>query len=259
MVGRKNQWNIGATIEDFFKSLPIRIEAEQERILKRRQKAEEFEVQARTVFPQHDPWQTVLARKHALDRYIDCAASAHSQEALQELGIMRQHLLDTAPKEMTERPMPKNTATYVLPPRNPVAETPVSTTRIEVEQTEAKEQTIEEIARTIQQRGIVGSRAAVSFGNLESIEMAKKKKKGKSVSAPSQSRPKAEAREKQPMKGEISPQAQPKAGTTKKKAASQNQSPPLWDLTMIEEPTLPARVASPTLSSSEPPEQLTLF
>jgi N12 class adenine-specific DNA methylase/SAM-dependent methyltransferase len=256
-LDEKNQWNIGATIEDFFKSLPIRIEAEQERIVKRRQKAEEFEAQARTVFPQHDPWQTVLARKQALDHYINCAANAHSEEARQHLVVMRQHLMETAPKEMMERPTPKNTATYVLPPRNPMAEAAVSTTRIEVEQTQAKEQTIEEIVRTIQQSGVVGSRAAVSFGNYEHIQQAKKRKKGKSVSAPQvQSQPKAEVKEKQPMKGEITPtQAQPKAGTTKKKT-TQYQGAALWDL--VTQESAPLHVASAS-GNSELPEQLTLF
>ncbi|HEY5001679.1 MAG TPA: hypothetical protein VII61_00910, partial [Ktedonobacteraceae bacterium] len=105
-------------------------------------------------------------------------------------------------------------------------------------------------------------RAAVSFGNYEHIQQAKKRKKGKSVSASSLSQPKAEAlpTEMSPTKGESAPAQVPpqsKIGTTKKKAP-QNQSTPLWDLTMIEDPTPPARIASSSLSS-EPPEQLTLF
>jgi hypothetical protein len=78
-------------------------------------------VQATTIFPQHDPWQVALTRKGVLDRYIDAAASAQSQEDFQRLAQMRHHLLETAPKEMVERPKPKNTATFVLPPRNPNA------------------------------------------------------------------------------------------------------------------------------------------
>ena len=174
-----NQWRIDNKLEEFFRSLAEKIEAERTWISNHLQKADEFEVQAKTIFPQHDPWQVALARKGELDRYIDAAASAHSQEDFQRLAQMRQHLLETAPKELMERPKPKNTATFVLPPRNPNAqEEAVSTTQIEITETQTPEQTIEEMARTIQQ-SVVGSRAAVSFGDLEQIAKNKKATKGK--------------------------------------------------------------------------------
>jgi hypothetical protein len=245
-----NRWHIGESIEKFFQSLATHVEQEQERITRSRQKAEEFEAQARTIFPQHQAWETVLARKQALDRYIDCAASAHSEEALQRVAVMRQLLLETAPKEMTERPQPKNTATHVLPPRNPTAtqeEASSSTVRIEATQTEAHEQTIEEIVRTIQHSYPVGSRATVSFGNVDHIRSLKKgkHKNGKNASnQPQSSTPstktnaikgentsaqsKTEALPKNATKGGSTPaQPQPhkKTGAPSKKATTEKNTP----------------------------------
>jgi hypothetical protein len=119
-----------------------------------------------------------------------------------------------------------------------------------VEQTIAKEMSIEEIARSIQQSHVVGSRAAVSFGDPEHIQMSRKKRRGKSaVLTPQQ--PKTDLtetkREKPPT------QLHPNTGTTKNKT-TQYQGTALWDL-MPQEPT-PLHVAP---ASSEPPEQLTLF
>jgi hypothetical protein len=251
-----NQWRIDSKIEEFFRSLAEKIEAERTWIKNHLQKADEFEVQAKTIFPQHDPWQMALARKGKLDRYIDVAASAQSQEDFQLLAQMRQHLLETAPKELMERPKPKNTATFVLPPRNPNAqEEAVSTTQIEITETQTQEQTIEEMARTIQQ-SVVGSRAAVSFGDLEQIAKNKKTTKGKR--APAQ--PKTDPANKHATKGEhasTQQYPQPKTSLTKKKATQTVQHTPLWDLLVIEEST-PGRVAAPT-PISESPEQLTLF
>jgi hypothetical protein len=258
-LDEKNHWHIGASIEEFFQSLSWRMEAEQERITKSRQKAEEFEAQAETLFPQLEAWQTVLARKHALDHYIDSAASATTDEDLKKLTEMRQHLLETAPKEMMERPRPKNTAQVVRPPRNPHAEAQeeaISTQQIEVEQTEAKEQTIEEMVRTIQQSRVVGTKAVVSFGDLESIQKVSKGKKRKSTTAASQSQPTTDLIEKTRTKrGSASAQPQPEGGSTKKEAM-QLQNAPLWNLMTQELASV--RIASATLNS-EPPEQLTLF
>jgi Helicase conserved C-terminal domain/Type III restriction enzyme, res subunit len=252
-----NQWRIDSKLEEFFRSLAERIEAEQIWISNHLQKAEEFEVQANTIFPQHHPWQVALARKGELDRYIDAAASAHSQEDFQRLAQMRQHLLETAPKELMERPKPKNTATFVLPPRNPNAQDEaVSTTQIEVTETKTQEQTIEEMARTIQQ-SVVGSRAAVSFGDLEQIAKNKKTTKGKR--APARPQPKTDPANKHATKGEhasTQQYPQPKTSLTKKKATQTVQPTPLWDL-MTEKPT-PERVVAST-PISESPEQLTLF
>ena len=179
---KDNQWRFGWKMEQFFEGIATAMEEDTERIKNKLQKAEEFEKQARTLFPQQQPWQTVLARKQELDRYIDCAAHARTEEDLQMLAQMRQHLLATVPKELMERPKPKNTALFVLPPRNPNAaqEATVFTTQIEVAGTEAREQTIEEVVQTIKQ-SLVGSNALVSFGNLEHIQKIRKEKKGKSA------------------------------------------------------------------------------
>ena len=152
-----NYWRFDWRLGQFFDGLDATIEEQCRMVANKRQKAQEFEAQARTPFPQHAPWQAAITRKQALDDYIAFAATATSEQDLQQLAEMRQKLLDTVPEGLIERPKPKNTATYVLPPRNPNAEaaseqTPQPAERIEVVTTAAQEPTIEQVAREIQQR-----------------------------------------------------------------------------------------------------------
>ena len=114
-----NQWRIAGKIKQFFQKLEAEIEERTETIADLRKKAEEFEQSAKAVFPHHEAWQKALSRRQALDAYIDLAAEAKSDQEHKKLAKMREHLLNTAPKEMTERPKPKHTATCVLPPRRP--------------------------------------------------------------------------------------------------------------------------------------------
>jgi len=144
-----NQWRFTWRIEQFFQNLSPTIE-EQTRLLGNKlQKAQEFEVQSQVLFPQQEPWQAALSRKQLLDQYINFAASATSGQDLQELAVLRQRLLDTVPKEMMERPRPKNTAAFVLAPRDPNAAAP--TEQIEVVTPTVREPSIEQVAREIKQ------------------------------------------------------------------------------------------------------------
>ncbi|MFL5625472.1 MAG: DEAD/DEAH box helicase family protein, partial [Ktedonobacteraceae bacterium] len=171
-MSEDNLWRFSWKIEQWFQKLAKIIEDQIERIAYNLKKAQEFENQSQTVFPQWEAWQKAAKRKQELDAYIDFAAGAHTQDHMQKLAEMRQHLLDTAPKDLDERPKPKNTALFVLPPRNPYSEIAVSTAQIEVVETAVKEQTIEEVVQNIKQ-SVIGSKATVTFGNVESI-----KKKG---------------------------------------------------------------------------------
>jgi hypothetical protein len=120
----------------------------------------------------------VLARKRELDHYIEQAARAQSEQALRKLAQLRERLLATVPQDLVERPRAKSSAQFVLPPRDPNAQSVVEQKRIEVAESEAKEQTIEQVARTIQQ-SVVGSKATLVFGNLEPLKKMRKEKKGK--------------------------------------------------------------------------------
>jgi N12 class adenine-specific DNA methylase len=217
---KDNQWRFGWKIEQFFEMLATAMEDYADWIKSKCQKAEEFEAQARVAFPQQEAWQNMQDRKQKLDRYIEYAAKARSHNDLKQLAEMRKRLLATVPKELTERPKPKNTASFVLPPRHPNAqEEAVSTARIEVAETEAREQTIEEVVHTIRQ-SLVGSRAAVSFGNLEDIQKVRKGRKGRNASTPSQTR--AGQPKKQGNRSEVAQkQSQPPAQTKTEQAKTQ--------------------------------------
>ena len=172
-----NQWRFGWKIEQFFQSVAAKIEEYTHFISDKRKKAEEFEQQAQAIFPHQESLQTALARLQALNAYIAFAARAKSEGALQKLAQMRERLLSTAPKELTERPKPKNTATFVLPPRDPNADVaPATQTQIEVRETETKGPSIEEVVRTIQQC-VIGSKSTVTFGDITSLPSKKKKAK----------------------------------------------------------------------------------
>ena len=129
-----NRWRFVGKIRHFFEHLPTEIEKQAGAIRELRQKAEEFEQSAQAIFPHQEAWQQTLSRKRALDAYIHLAAHVKSHEDHAKLAGMRKRLLDTAPKELTERPKPKHTATCVLPPRRP--ETPAAP--IPLEETRAK-------------------------------------------------------------------------------------------------------------------------
>jgi hypothetical protein len=147
-------------------------------IQQKQQQAQEFEQQAKAPFQEMQAWQTVLARKRELDHYIEQAARARSEEALRKLARLRARLLASVPQDLLERPRAKSSAQFVLPPRHPNTQTVVEQKRIEVAEVEAKEQTIEQVARTIQQ-SIVGSKTTLVFGNLEPLKKLRKAKKGK--------------------------------------------------------------------------------
>ena len=129
-----NRRRFAGKIRHFFENLSTEIEKQAGAITERRQKVEEFEQSAQAIFPHQEAWQQTLSRKRALDAYIHLAAHVTSHEDHAKLAGMRKRLLDTAPKELTERPKPKHTATCVLPPRRP--ETP--TAPIPLEETRAK-------------------------------------------------------------------------------------------------------------------------
>jgi N12 class adenine-specific DNA methylase len=179
-----NQWRFSWKIEQFFKHLQEELRAGQEKINDKHKKAEEFERQAQTVFSHQQSWQAALDRKQALDAYIDFAAHATSQEDHEKLVAMRQQLLETAPQDLIERPRSKNTALFVLPPRDPNAsEIQTQTTQMLVEEEHNQEPTIEEVVRTIKQ-SIVGTKATIAFGNATHIQLSRQRqKKSKSAKA----------------------------------------------------------------------------
>jgi N12 class adenine-specific DNA methylase/SAM-dependent methyltransferase len=249
-LAKDNQWRFGWKIEQFFEKIATTMEESAEDIKSKLQKAQAFEEQAQAIFPQQQAWQAALARKQKLDHYIDCAANARGDDDLKKLAGMRQHLLETMPKELAERPTPKKTATFVLPPRNPLAqEETISSTRIEVTETEAREQTIEEVVRTIKQSQ-VGSKATVSFGNLEHIHTNKKGKKKKSTPTPPQAR--MEQEEKHPEHGGRK-KTQPQKSDAKR--SSQELVPTLWDQLLRETPSERFVALTPVPE----PQQQTLF
>jgi hypothetical protein len=229
---KENHWRIDARIEEFFLKLDLQIEELRASILKKKQQAEEFEQQAKAPFQEEQAWQTVLARKRELDHYIEQAARAHSEEALHKLARLRERLLASVPQDLLERPKARSTAQFVLPPHDPNAKTVVEQKRIEVAEVEAKEQTIEQVARTIQQ-SVVGSKTTLVFGNLEPIKQLRKAKKGKKHK-------KAKA---------SSSSATEAAGTTTRTAL-----PTLWDVLPGEAPTLPPPPPEPV-----PHTQLSLW
>jgi N12 class adenine-specific DNA methylase/SAM-dependent methyltransferase len=175
---KENLWRIDARIEEFFLKLDLQMEELRASIQKKLQQAEEFEQQAQVPFPQEQDWQAVLARKRELDHYIEQAARARSEQALRKLAQLRERLLATVPQDLVERPRARSSAQFVLPPRDPNAQTVVEQKHIEVAEVEAKEQTIEQVARTIQQ-SVVGSKATLVFGNLEPLKKMRREKKGK--------------------------------------------------------------------------------
>src|SRR5262249_44226620 len=147
------------------------------------------------------------------DAYIDFAAKAKGEHN-QKLEKMRQELLATAPKELTERPQPKNTATVVLPPRNPAAETKVMapTAQVELQPVEREVAAIveaptptceEKKAAAPAQEKPVQSKSPLVFGNLAHIEQARKRpskaktpQEGKSAKPQSEVKAAAPAQEK---------------------------------------------------------------
>ncbi len=177
---QENRWRFAGRIEQFFQELPGVIEEQAGQIKHMRHKAEEFEAQAQVPFPQHEAWQTAVARKRELDHYIAFAAKAASQEDLQQLAEMRQRLLETAPKELLgERRQAQQTTRVLLPPRNPNATESSHTktaTPVEVVETAPKEQSIEEVVSTIKQ-SVIGSKATVVFGQIEPRKKRKSRKK----------------------------------------------------------------------------------
>ena len=214
-IEKENHWHFASALDLFFANLLANCKREKEAIASQRKKAEEFEVQSHTSFPHQQAWQTAIQRKRELDAYIAFAASATSAEDLQKLAEMRQHLLDTAPKELMERPKSKNTAMFVLPPCDPNATLVpnAQTQQIIVEEAESKGPSIQEVACTIQQ-SLVGTKATVTFGDIASLPSKKRAKKGGARRKPE---PKAAASSE--MGSTLWTEARPE-GTTKCKDAA---------------------------------------
>jgi N12 class adenine-specific DNA methylase len=133
----ENRSRFVGKIRHFFEHLSTEIEKKTGAILELRKTAEEFEQSAQAIFPHHEALQQALSRKRALDAYIHLAAEAKGDQDQKKLAKMREHLRASAPKELTERPKPKNTATCVLPPRRPEAETQ-KTSQVETKEIETE-------------------------------------------------------------------------------------------------------------------------
>jgi N12 class adenine-specific DNA methylase len=216
-VEQDNQWRFAWKIEQFLHDLSTNIEELTEIINNKRKRAEEFELQAKTIFPHQQPWQTAISRKQVLDAYIDFAARTKTKEDHNKLAKMRQQLLDTAPKEMTERPKPKHTATSVLLPRNPNAEVrniiplEMGETKTQDLTTKAEPRPVpvtvpavvgvvpireEKTKASVKAVPAVQSKSALVFGNAEHILLARKRRSKQApivaVTTPQEVKPKAE-------------------------------------------------------------------
>jgi len=195
-VEQDNQWRFAWKIEQFFSHFLIDIEEQTEILNNKRKRAEEFELQAKTVFPYMEPWQTAIARKRALDAYVNFVAGTTAKEDLSERAKIRQQLLDTAPKEMMERPRPKHTAMSVLLPRNPNAEVR-EITAIEMGETRTQELTVktetqlaltsvpavveavpvceEKVEANTKVLLATQSKSTLVFGNVEHIQLSRRR------------------------------------------------------------------------------------